>query len=162
MKSKTSFLDTKVEVKNNKHYIIIYKKRRLCKTFSMPIQSVLNQEKKDPIHPIKLFIKWICSTTEDFMHYSRKLKKTPIYPARILCQIVWSTLKKMKKNKQARAKRNSERKAQNKQTNKKQKETPLVLTSNRFLLNNSKIIHQQWNIYCILTKISERNSNNNR
>ena len=68
----------------------------------------------------------------------------------------------MKKNKQARAKRNSERKAQNKQTNKKQKETPLVLTSNRFLLNNSKIIHQQWNIYCILTKISERNSNNNR
>ena len=68
----------------------------------------------------------------------------------------------MKKNKQARAKRNSERKAQNKETNKKQKETPLVLTYNRFLLNNSKIIHQQWNIYSILTKISERNSNNNR
>ena len=68
----------------------------------------------------------------------------------------------MKKNKQARAKRNSERKAQNKETNKKQKETPLVLTYNRFLLNNSKIIHQQWNIYCILTKISERNSNNNQ
>ena len=72
----------------------------------------------------------------------------------------------MKKNKQARAKGNSKRKAQNKQTNKqtnkKQKETPLVLTYNRFLLNNWKIIHQQWNIYCILTKISERNSNNNQ
>ena len=68
----------------------------------------------------------------------------------------------MKKNKQARAKRNSERKAQNKETNKKQKETPLVLTYNRLLQKKKKIIHQQWNIYSILTKISERNSNNNR
>ena len=121
-------------------------------------------KKKDPIHPIKLFIKCICSTTEDFMHYSRKLKKTPIYPARILCQIVWSTLKKMKKkiNKQKQREILKEKHKRNKQTNKKQKETPLVLTYNRFLLNNSKIIHQQWNIYSILTKISERNSNNNR
>ena len=39
-------------------------------------------KKKDPIHPIKLFIKCICSTTEDFMHYSRGLKKNPDLPSK--------------------------------------------------------------------------------
>ena len=147
-KTKLTFLDTEIQIKDNKLITKFYRKPTDRQNFLHANSEHPKNLKNSIAYSQALRIKRICTTFQDFQHYCTELKQNFIkqgYDSKLLTE----------QFSKAKHKDRSELLKEKETTEQTPSRIPLVLTYSRFLPNISKIIKKHWDILSINQSLKE-------